>query len=66
MMAALTSKRRDASRGTNNSKKKGRCHLIKKKEAKRRIPCVGVGGEGAAKMATQTIPPPQDADSPPK
>jgi hypothetical protein len=43
MMAALTSKRRDASRGTNNSKKKGRCHLIKKKEAKRRIPCVGVG-----------------------
>jgi hypothetical protein len=35
-MAALTSKRRAASRGTNNSKKKGRCHLIKEKEAKKK------------------------------
>jgi hypothetical protein len=33
-MAALTSKRRTLSRGRNNSKKKGRCHFIKEKEAK--------------------------------
>ena len=46
------------------SRKRGRCHVIKENEAKRRIPWCGGGGY---KMATQTIlPPPQAADSGPK
>jgi hypothetical protein len=42
-MAALTSKRRAASRGRNNSKKIGRCHLIKEKDAKNKNSLCGGG-----------------------
>jgi hypothetical protein len=44
------------------SRKKVRCHVIKEKEAKRRIPLCG----GETRWRPKPSPPPQVADSPPK
>jgi hypothetical protein len=44
------------------TRKNARCHLIKEKEAKNKN---SLCGGGAAKMATQAIPPSQDAEFPP-
>jgi hypothetical protein len=63
-MTAVTSKRRAASRGRNNSKKKGQMSFnYGERDKKQEFP---VWGGGAAKMATQAIPPPKDAEFPPK
>jgi hypothetical protein len=62
-MAVLKSKRWAASREQLTSRKKSRCHVIKEKEVKRRIPQCGGGGQDGVPSHP---PPPQEAGSPPK